>query len=67
MKQVYKLNGGFVYQQISNSFKQTAERKKGAAQSVCRPCMNSGANIYNNTMYAISTKLQRVFVAFKEC
>ena len=56
MKKIYKLNGGFLCQQISNYFKQTAEQKKGAAQSVCCPCMNRGETIYNNTMYAIKTK-----------
>jgi len=67
MKQIYRLNGGFWCQEISNYFEQTAEQKKGDAQSVCRPCMNSGATIYNNTMYAVSTKRQTVFVAFKYC
>jgi len=55
-EKIYKLNGGFWYQQISNSLKKTAEQKKGVAQSECRPCMNRGATIYNNTMYAINTK-----------
>jgi len=43
------MNGGFWCQEIKNSLKKTAEQKKGAAQSVCRPCMNRGATIYNNS------------------
>jgi len=38
---------------------------KGAAQSVCRPCMNSGETLYNNNMHAISTERLRTCKALK--
>jgi len=37
---------------------------KGAIQSVCRPSMNSGLTLYNNTLYAISTERLRKYKAF---
>jgi len=51
MNQVYKLKGGFTFRKLSNSFTQTAGQMKGAIQSVCRPSMNSGETLYNNTLY----------------
>jgi len=38
---------------------------KGAAQSVCRPCVNSAETLYSNTLYASSTERLRTFKAFK--
>jgi len=45
---------------------------KGAAESVCRPCVNRAETLYNNTLYAISTerlvkRLRRLnYVDFKD-
>ena len=64
MNQVYKLKGGFTFRKLSNSFTQTAGQMKGAIQSVCRPSMNSGLTLYNNTLYAISTERLRKYKAF---
>jgi hypothetical protein len=37
---------------------------QGTTQSVCRPIMNGGDTLYNNTVYAISTGQLTEFKAF---
>jgi hypothetical protein len=63
MNQVYTLKGGFIFRQLSNCFTQTDGHNEGRIHSVCRPCMNSGETLCNNTLYAIGTERHRTDVS----
>jgi len=64
-EQVYKLNGGFIFRQLSNCFTQTACQNKVYCSVCVSLCMNSGATLYNNTMYTVSNERLRRCKAFK--